>query len=342
MEVGCCLERGRATADGCVDLSREKWLQLHRFRQRGIAAILCFLVMAERAAGQDRWALRPPAGLDQLASLALPLDVRDNLNTAPPEATLDGLLEHPRLPSYLGKLYREIIALRKAQHIWLSPDESSAQVREMCLEMSRLVTRLNDPHISNADSARVHAELRAAILGMRSVARSFANLKPSMLAKTNLVIMQQFSTLPADLVRSVHLARMADAKLSPEQCRAIVSANITMCERLQQTEAERRELLQPLSEVLQGARAADGSLAQLASTFNFHSLVDRQICIRDAECDAIVKFTANFTRTDVGNHGPSTPHHLLGSRLPRLIRGPHLPPKSQADTDETTQLWLAP
>lgn len=38
---------------------------------------------------------------------------------------------------------------------------------------------------------------------------------------------------------------------------------------------------------------------QLANTLNFHDLVDRQIRICDAECDAIVKYTANFTRTDV-------------------------------------------
>lgn len=74
--------------------------------------------------------------------------------------------------------------------------------------MCRLVSRLNNTHISAADKSRADAELQAAVLGLRSVARTCANLKPSMLARTNLMIMQQQSAYPPDLVQSVHIARM--------------------------------------------------------------------------------------------------------------------------------------
>ncbi|KAK9812496.1 hypothetical protein WJX73_004384 [Symbiochloris irregularis] len=90
------------------------------------------------------------------------------------------------------------------------------------------------------------------------------------------------------------MARMADAKLSPNQCGSIVKAKVTMLEELRLAQAERGEVLQPLEKVLQGEQQT-----WFAAAADFHNLVDHQLRVRNAEYAAIEKYTAIFL-TDAG------------------------------------------
>ncbi|KAK9812449.1 hypothetical protein WJX73_000640 [Symbiochloris irregularis] len=229
-------------------------------------------------------------------------------DTAPPDPSLADLLQHPGLPKYLGKLYRQIADLRKSRnvcfsaenHFWYLTDNTyDGPVRELCREMCRIVQGLNEAELGTAHSSRVRAELRAAILGMRSVGRTCAKLKPEQTAKTHFKIMQQSSHFPPELVRSVHTARMADAKLSHEQRKTIVVATITLLEQLRAADGERCKLLLPITELLKSGVAGNSVEVLLGTAANFSSLVDDQIRVRKAECDAIMQYTAHFTRNEL-------------------------------------------
>ncbi|KAK9811950.1 hypothetical protein WJX73_002236 [Symbiochloris irregularis] len=246
-------------------------------------------------------------------------------NAVSSEDTLDGLLQHPRLPAYLGNLYRKIIAVRTSPEFSMSPELCDARNRELSREMCRVVSQLNDVHMSTADQAKVHAELRAAVLGMRSLTLNLASSQPIQLARVHLLNMQQSSTVPPDLLQSVYMARMADAKLSIEQCKAFVTAYVAMREKLQQAEAERRELLQPLKQMLQGAGIIDSPRLQTDNVLAFHRLIDQQTRIRDAECSAMVEYTAHIVRMGM----------LSWEQTARLLALDH--PQISADYTTTVQ-----